>query len=59
MTMLPQQDQWRTLMKLLYINLKIEMKFQNKPNLIKRGSIFSSNSLENRQKDFKIIAAGF
>jgi len=57
--MLPQQAQWRTLMKLLYINLKIEMKFQNKPNLIKRGSIFFINSLENRDKDFKIIAAGF
>jgi hypothetical protein len=32
------------------------MKFQNKPNLIKRGSVSFNNSFENSQKDFKATA---
>jgi hypothetical protein len=33
------------------------MKFQNKPNLIKRGSISFTNSFENSQKDFETTVA--
>jgi len=37
---------------------KVEMKFQNEPNLIKRGSISLNNSFENNQNDFEFIGAG-
>ena len=35
------------------------MNSQNKPNLIKRGSISLNNSFENKHTDIKIIAAEF